>query len=92
MVITVVIAVLKTLLSEINMSYGKVINGGKPMTKGLTKGINEKLEEFAERHERPKIIANSVLNAFKQKNLSTPTTGREGNNGSFLRAKANRNV
>lgn len=72
--------------------YGKVISGGKPMTKGLTKGINDKLEEFAERHERPKMIAESVLNAFKQKNLSKPTTGMDQKDGSFLRAKAQRNV
>ena len=26
--------------------YGKVINGGKQMSKGLTKGINDKLEGF----------------------------------------------
>lgn len=72
--------------------YGKVINGGASMRKGLTKGINDKLEEFAESHGRSKTIATAVNNAFKQTNLSEPTTGREVNGGSFLRAKANRNV
>lgn len=72
--------------------YGKVISGGKQMSKGLTKGINDKLEEFAESHSRSKTIATAVNNAFKQTNLSEPTTGREVNGGSFLRAKANRNV
>ena len=78
------------------MSYGKVISGGKPMTKGLTKGINEKLEEFAESHGHSKMIATAVNNAFKQKNLAEPTTGRDVKGGSFLKAflkaKANRNV
>lgn len=74
------------------MNYGKVISGGKPMRQGLTKGINEKLEEFAESHGHSKMLATSVNNAFKQTNLSEPTTGREQKGGSFLRAKANRNV
>jgi hypothetical protein len=30
------------------MSYGKVISGGKAMTNGLTKGINNKLKGFEE--------------------------------------------
>lgn len=62
------------------------------MTKGLTKGINEKLEEFAESHSHSKMIATAVNNAFKQKNLAEPTTGRDVKGGSFLKAKANRNV
>jgi len=74
------------------MNYGKVISGGKQMSKGLTKGINDKLEEFAETIPRQQMIATSVNNAFKQKNLSDPTTGRDQKGGSFLRAKANRNV
>ena len=81
-----------TIQSEVYMSYGKIISGGKPMTKGLTKGINEKREEFAESHKRSAIIATSVNNAFKQTNLSEPTTGRDVKGGSFLKAKANRNV
>lgn len=62
------------------------------MSKGLTKGINDKLEEFAESQSRSKMIATSVANAFKQKNLADPTTGRDVKGGSFLKAKAQRNV
>jgi hypothetical protein len=80
-----------TTQSEVNMSYGKIISGGKPMTKGLT-NINEKREEFAENHKRSAIIATSVNNAFKQTNLSEPTTGRDVKGGSFLKAKARSNV
>jgi len=74
------------------MNYGKVISGGKQMSKGLTKNINDKRDSREDEVERRLVIATAVNNAFKQKNLSDPTTGRGQNNGSFLRAKANRNV
>lgn len=64
------------------MSYGRVIDGGAQMRKGVTKGINEKIEERAEARNRSKVIANAVNNAFKQKNLSEPTTNNV-KNGSF---------
>lgn len=61
--------------SEANMSaYGKVISGGKAMTKGLTKGINDKLDGIADRRERAKTIATSVVNAYKVKTLSDQHT------------------
>ena len=50
--------------------YGKVISGGKAMSKGLTKGLNDKLEEFSEHKARAKVIATSVANAFKVNTLS----------------------
>lgn len=54
------------------MSYGKVISGGKQMTKGLSKGINDKLEEFAEGHKRAKQLAVAVRDTFNQNPLSGP--------------------
>jgi hypothetical protein len=63
-------------------AYGKVLSGGKAMTKGLTKGINDKLDGFAKEHGRRQTIATAVNNAFKQRNLSDNTTNNS-NNGKF---------
>jgi len=52
--------------------YGKIISGGARMTKGLTKGINDKLEEYAESHKMSATLANSVRKAFNQNPLSDP--------------------
>ena len=52
------------------MSYGKVISGGKAMTKGLTKGINDKLAGFAGENERRAKVAGAVGRAFNQNPLS----------------------
>lgn len=52
------------------MSYGKVISGGKAMTNGLTKGINKKLEAFANSHKRSQTLATSVRDTFNQNPLS----------------------
>ena len=68
------------------MSYGKVISGGKAMTKGLTKGINDKLDNLEDARERRKTIATAVNNAFKQRNLSDNTTNNI-NNGKFQTPK-----
>ena len=51
-------------------AYGKVISGGKAMTNGLTKGINDKLKSFDEGHKRAKLLANSVRDTFNQNPLS----------------------
>lgn len=51
-------------------AYGKVISGGKAMTKGLTKGINDKRDAFEDSHERSAMIANSVKKAFTANPLS----------------------
>jgi len=45
--------------------YGKVINGGVAMRKGLTKEINDKLEGLAENRARGKKIATAVNDAYK---------------------------
>jgi len=52
--------------------YGTIISGGARMTKGLTKGINDKLEEYAESHKMSATLANSVRKAFNQNPLSDP--------------------
>jgi hypothetical protein len=53
-------------------AYGKVISGGKQMTAGLTKGINKKLEAFADSHGRSKMLATAVRDTFNQNPLSDP--------------------
>lgn len=55
-------------------AYGKVISGGAQMSKGLTKGINDKLEGIADRRERAQVIATSVVNAYKVNTLSDQHT------------------
>ena len=50
--------------------YGKVISGGKAMTNGLTKGINDKLSGFAKENDRRKVLAGAVRKAFDQNPLS----------------------
>jgi hypothetical protein len=52
------------------MSYGKVISGGKAMTSGLTKGINKKLDAFADSHKRSQTLATAVRDTFNQNPLS----------------------
>jgi hypothetical protein len=50
--------------------YGRVITGGKQMTKGLTKGINDKLDQLEDKREKRESLANTVKGAFATKNLS----------------------
>ena len=52
------------------MSYGKVISGGKAMTNGLSKGINDKLKNFESSHKRGQTLATAVGKAFNQNPLS----------------------
>ena len=49
------------------MFYGKVISGGKQMSKGLTKGINDKLNAFADSHKRSATLADAVKGVFNDK-------------------------
>jgi hypothetical protein len=62
--------------------YGRVIDGGKQMSKGLSKGINDKLSGFEEENERRATIATAVKNAFTVRHLSDQTTNNS-NNGKF---------
>tara|TARA_R110000868_G_scaffold82690_5_gene233405 strand:+ start:1623 stop:1856 length:234 start_codon:yes stop_codon:yes gene_type:complete len=52
------------------MSYGQVINGGAQMRKGLTKGINDKLEGFSKEQDRRKMLCDSVKKSFPEQHLS----------------------
>ena len=52
------------------MSYGKVISGGKQMSKGLSKGINDKLAGRSAEDSRRASVAGAVRNAFTQNPLS----------------------
>lgn len=52
--------------------FGRVIDGGAPMRKGLTKGINDKLDQLEDKRESREKLAKTVRDAFKQKNLSAP--------------------
>ncbi len=71
--------------------YGKVISGGAKMSKGVTKGINDKLAAFAAGHSRAKTIATAVGNAFKVTHLSDQTTNNV-NGGKFQKVKPLKNV
>ena len=66
--------------------YGKVITGGAKMSKGLSKGINDKLASFAAGHSRAQTIATAVGNAFKVTHLSDQTTNNV-NGGKFQKVK-----
>jgi hypothetical protein len=66
--------------------YGRVISGGKQMSKGLTKGINDKLSGYEEENERRATIATAVKNAFTVRHLSDQTTNNS-NNGKFQTVK-----
>jgi len=66
--------------------YGRVIDGGKQMSKGLSKGINDKLSGFEEENERRATIAKAVNTAFTVRHLSDQTTNNS-NNGKFQTVK-----
>jgi hypothetical protein len=68
------------------MSYGKVISGGKQMSKGLSKGINDKLSGFAKEQDRRAVVAGAVRKAFTQNPLSDPHTNNV-NGGKFTTPK-----
>lgn len=52
------------------MSYGKVIDGGAQMRKGLTKGINGKVKSREAEYSRRDGVAARVVNAYKVPELS----------------------
>ena len=73
------------------MSYGKVISGGKAMSKGLTKGINDKLSGFENENKRRAQVAGAVARAFDQNPLSDQHT-QNVNGGKFSVPKLPKNV
>ena len=63
--------------------YGKVISGGKQMSKGLTKGINDKLSGRSADDSRRESVAVAVRDAFKVRHLSDQTTNNVSKGGKF---------
>jgi len=72
--------------------YGKIIDGGKQMSKGLTKGINDKLDGFKGENERRAVVANAVLDAYKVNTVSTQHTDNIHNSGKFTKASVPKKV
>ncbi len=66
--------------------YGRVINGGKQMTKGNVNHINDKLSGYEEENERRAVIAGAVRQAFTVRHLSDQSTNNS-NNGKFQTVK-----
>ena len=66
--------------------YGRVINGGKQMTKGNVNHINDKLSGYEEENERRAIVAGAVRQAFTVRRLSDQSTNNS-NNGKFPTVK-----
>ena len=54
--------------------YGKVINGGAQMRKGLTKGINDKLASRSAEDDRRETVATAVNNAYAVNTISSQHT------------------
>ena len=72
--------------------YGRVISGGKQMTKGVDKPINNKLEQFAEGHAHGESIAKRANVALGHENFSDQhidniNAGRKGSKVSFTTVK-----
>ena len=62
------------------------------MSKGLTKGINDKLSAFSEGHERSAKIAGAVREAFVGRSLSDMQTNDIHQRGKFKTVKSPKNV
>jgi hypothetical protein len=67
------------------MSYGKVINGGAQMRKGLTKGVNDKLSSRSKEDDRRQSVATAVVNAYKIDTLSNQHTNNVSAGGKFVK-------
>ena len=57
------------LISEVDMSYGRVISGGERMVKGLSKGINDKLASYES--SRAPIISMEYVNTVNREEDAT---------------------
>ena len=67
--------------------YGRVISGGTKMSKGLSKGINDKLSGFADENKRRAQVAGAVRQAFTVRHLSDQTTNNVSAGGKFQTVK-----
>jgi hypothetical protein len=54
--------------------YGRVINGGASMRKGVSKSINDKLEGHASENGRRAQVAGAVRDAYKVNTVSSQHT------------------
>lgn len=72
--------------------YGKVISGGAKMSKGLSKGINDKLTSFAGENKRREVVAGAVRQAFTVRHLSDQTTNNISAGGKFKTVKEHAKV
>jgi hypothetical protein len=72
--------------------YGKVISGGAKMSKGLSKGINDKLTGFAGENKRREMVAGAVRQAFTVRHLSDQTTNGISAGGKFKTVKEHAKV
>lgn len=65
--------------------YGKVISGGKQMSKGLTKGINDKLDSRGSEDSRRAAVAGAVCDAYKVNTVSSQHTNNVSKGGKFTK-------
>ena len=72
--------------------YGKVINGGKQMSKGNANHINDKLSGFADENKRRATVAGAVRQAFTVRHLSDQTTNNVSVGGKFKTVKEHAKV
>ena len=73
------------------MSYGKIISGGKQMSKGLSKGINDKLDGFANENKRRTSVAKAVSSVYKAGVITDPHTNNV-KGGTFTKPKIHSQV
>jgi hypothetical protein len=65
------------------MSYGKVIDGGAQMRKGVSKGINSKVASRQKEYDRRDSVASAVVNAYKVRELSNQNINNVHNGDKF---------
>lgn len=67
--------------------YGRVISGGAKMSKGVSKGINDKLSSRSKEDDRRENVAGKVRQAFTVRHLSDQTTNNVSAGGKFQTIK-----
>ena len=72
--------------------YGKVISGGAKMSKGVSKGINDKLSSRSKEDDRRANVAGAVRKAFTVRHLSDQTTNDVSAGGKFRTFKEHAKV